>query len=201
MQRERLEHAFEVVTTVGPGGTAIEDFLRLHAARAGLAGAVRHNDVFAHPSCRAFLFDACERFGARGALRIFRLHLGGKLVASRVGFVLGGCLYLYYSGVDPAYAKYGVGTTVVAEAIKQAIREGLSAVNLSTGDDPSKRRWRPREIVFREALLVSPRALGRAKYEAWAAAERVVGASPVGLYARRLLARRPSPRAEAGEAP
>jgi CelD/BcsL family acetyltransferase involved in cellulose biosynthesis len=164
-------------------------------------GAVCHNDDFAHPACRAFLLDVCERFAARGELRIFRLYLDKKFVASRLGFALGGCLYLYYSGIDPAYARYGVGTIVVAEAMKHAIGEGLSAVNLSTGKDPSKLRWRPREIVFREALVVSPRALGRAKYHALLAAERAMDESAVGRYARRLLSRRAPPRsAELGMA-
>ena len=194
MEREHLDHSLEVVTTRDRVGEAVHDFLRLHAARAGLAGAAHHNDVFAHPACRAFLLDACDRFAARGELRIFRLRLGEKLVASRLGFVLGGCLYIYYSGVDPAYAKYGVGTTLVAEAIQHAIGEGLTAVNLSTGKDPSKLRWRPREIVFREALLVSPRALGRAKYHALLAADRAMDESAVGRYARRVLSRRASPR-------
>jgi CelD/BcsL family acetyltransferase involved in cellulose biosynthesis len=170
----------------------VNDFLRLHAARAALVGTVRHSDVFAHPACRAFLFDVCERFAARGALRIFRLRLDGNLVASRLGFVLGGALYLYYSGVDPAYSRYGAGTIVVAEAMKHAIAEGLASVNLSTGKDPSKLRWRPRELVFREAWIVSSSPLGRAKYQAFRAAERAIVASSAGRYARRLLSRRPA---------
>ena len=190
LERDGLHPSFEVVTAPGRAGEAVHDFLRLHTARADLAGTVHHNDVFAHPACRAFLLDACERFAAAGTLRVFRLQVGGALVATRLGFALGGSLYLYYSGVDPAYAKYGAGTTVVAEAIKHAIGEGLSAVNLSTGKDPSKLRWRPREIAFREALLVSPGAVGRAKFRAWSAAERAMSDSPVGRYARLLLARR-----------
>jgi hypothetical protein len=63
-------------------------------------------------------------------------------------------------------------------------------VNLSTGKDPSKLRWRPREIVYREALLVSPRALGRAKHHALEVAERAMADSAVGRYARSILSRR-----------
>jgi CelD/BcsL family acetyltransferase involved in cellulose biosynthesis len=190
LERDGLAPSFEVVMAPGQTAEAVRDFLHLHRARAKLEGTVRHNDVFAHPACRAFLFDVCDRFAARGALRVFRLHVGGELVASRIGFVLGGSLYLYYSGVDPRYAKYGAGTTLVAEAIKSAIDERLSAVNLSTGKDPSKLRWRPREIAFREAVLVSPGALGRAKFRAFRAAEEAMSGSAVARYARLLLARR-----------
>jgi CelD/BcsL family acetyltransferase involved in cellulose biosynthesis len=190
LERDGLDYRFEVVTERDKTGPAVRDFLRLHAARAGLEGTVHHNDVFADAACRAFLDDVCDRFAERGALRVFRLHVGGQLAATRLGFVLGGCLYLYYSGFDPAFAQYGVATTIVAEAIKYAIGERLSAVNFSIGKDRSKLRWRPQEMAFREALLVSSNALGRTKYRAFDAAERAMSASVLGRYAQRLLARR-----------
>lgn len=197
LARENRSFTFEVVENGPKLAPALTDFFHLHAARAKVVDTVRHNDVFAHESCRAFLRDVAQRFADRGELRVFRLHVDGALVASRVGFVLGGSLYLYFSGFDPEYSKYGVATTLVAEAMKYAIGEKLSSVNLSTGKDTSKLRWRPREIPFREALIVSPSVLGRAKYEAFHAAERAMVESPVGRYAQRLLSRRASPRAAA----
>jgi CelD/BcsL family acetyltransferase involved in cellulose biosynthesis len=185
LRRDHLAFELEVVTE--RPAAALDDFFHLHAARASLSGEPHHQDVFAFPACRAFLWDVCEQFASRGALRIFRLRVGGKLVATRVGFALGGCLYLYYSGYDPAYRKYGVMTTAVAEAIKVAIREGLTTVNLSTGLDVSKTRWRPREVVFREALLSSRGLLGRAKRAALGLAEHVVHQPLARRYAERLL--------------
>lgn len=192
LERDGLASSLEVVTQKEGVGAAIADFLRLHSARASLANTVHHNDVFAHPACRAFLADVCLRFAERGALRIFRLNVGAELAATRLGFVLGGSLYLYYSGFDPAYASYGVATTIVAEAMKHAIGEGLVSVNLSTGNDRSKLRWRPREVAFREALFISSRALGRAKYQVISAAGHAMSDSPVARYAQRLLSRRAS---------
>jgi CelD/BcsL family acetyltransferase involved in cellulose biosynthesis len=192
IERAGLRASFEVATTPADVAPALADFFRLHTARARLEGTVRHKDVFAHPACQAFLLDVCGRFAARGALRVYRLRLGDELAATRLGFVLGGCLYLYYSGFDPEYAQLSVATTVVAEAIKHAIGEGLSSVNLSTGKDPSKLRWRPREIMFREALLIPPGPLSRVKYRALGLVTKAIGASPVGHYAQRLLARRAS---------
>ena len=192
LQRDGLDHHLEIVTGRAEAGLAVEEFFRLHAARAGLTGTVRHNDVFKEAACRAFLTDVCGRFAERGALRIFRLHVGGVLAATRLAFVLGGSMYIYYSGFDPAYAKYGVATTIVAEAIQHAIGERLSSINLSSGKDQSKLRWRPTEIMFREALLVSTTALGRAKYGAFSAAGRARTDSFVGRHAQRLLARRVS---------
>jgi CelD/BcsL family acetyltransferase involved in cellulose biosynthesis len=193
LQRDGLAPSFEVVTEGARVEDAVLDFLRLHAARASLEDTVRHNNVFEHAASRAFLSDVCGRFAERGALRIFRLRLGDALAATRLGFVLGGCLYLYYSGFDPSFAKYGVATTVVAEAMKHAIGERLGSVNLSTGKDRSKLRWRPEEVMFHEALLFSKAPLGRVKYGAVSAAGRALTQSFVG----RLLSRRAPSRAAA----
>jgi CelD/BcsL family acetyltransferase involved in cellulose biosynthesis len=193
LRRDGLDFALEVIRTLPDVEPALEDFFRLHAARAGLAGTVHHRDVFSQPRCRAFLVDACKRFAARDELRIFRLHVGGALVATRIGFVLGGCAYLYYSGFDPAYAKYSVMTTTLAEAIRHSIAEHLRSVNLSTGKDSSKSRWRPREVSYREALYLSPRLVGRAKYEAIGVAERAIHQPALRHYAERLALVRRAP--------
>jgi CelD/BcsL family acetyltransferase involved in cellulose biosynthesis len=70
-------------------------------------------------------------------------------------------LYLYYTGYDPNWRKYSIMTTVVAESIKWAIENRLKAVNLSMGNDVSKTRWGPKEIVFRQGVQVSPNWWGR----------------------------------------
>jgi CelD/BcsL family acetyltransferase involved in cellulose biosynthesis len=190
LKRDGLDFSVEVVKAKTETGPAVADFFRLHSARADLADTVAHKDVFGSQASRSFLVDVCERFAERGALRIFRLWIGGSLVATRIGFVLGGSLYLYYSGYDPAYGKYSVMTTTVTEAIKWAIDEGLRSVNLSTGNDVSKQRWRPQEIVFADALFFSRHAFGRVKYETLGAARRALQQPTLGSYALRLLARR-----------
>jgi CelD/BcsL family acetyltransferase involved in cellulose biosynthesis len=191
-RRDGLDVSFEVLTKRVDAASALEDLFRLHAARIEASKTVLAEDALDFPGCRAFLVDVCERFAERDALRVFRLRVGGVLVATRVGFVLGDGLYLYYSGFDPAYAKYGVMTTTAAEAIKYAISQGLRSANLSTGLDPWKMRWRPKQVNFHEGLLVTPRLLGRAKYAALAAATRATRRRGVREYARRLLARNAS---------
>jgi hypothetical protein len=42
-------------------------------------------------------------------------------MATRIGFVLGKTLYLYYSGYDVKMRKYSIMTTTVCETIKYAI--------------------------------------------------------------------------------
>jgi len=185
LKRDGLDFALEVVAQGAEVPSALEDFFRLHRARADSQETPPHKDVFADAACRAFLLDVCEQFAKQGALRIFRLQVGGGLVATRVGFVLGGCLYLYYSGYEPAFAKYGVMTTALAEAIKYAVEHGLRQVNLSTGRDSSKLRWRPRQVVFEEALMFSRPPFGRAKHAALEMIERAMQQRAVRRYAER----------------
>jgi hypothetical protein len=52
-------------------------------------------------------------------------------------------------------------TTALAETLRYAIGEGTTWVNLSTGSDVSKTRWRPDKIVYRSAVQASPSARGR----------------------------------------
>ena len=148
LRRDGLEFAFEVAADTAAVRRGLERFFELHAKRAHMPGTVDHPDHFATDVSRRFLFDVCERLAARGAARVFQLRIGAEIVAVRVGFVVGGCLSLYYSGFDPGWARYGVMTTTIAEAMKYAIESGLETVNLSRGTDISKTRWGPAVVPY-----------------------------------------------------
>lgn len=147
---------FRVVQSPQEVPPALATFFRLHATRAGLTDGVQHGDVFSSDQDRAFLEEYVQVKASRGGVRIFQLEIRGQVVASRVGFLLGDQLYLYYSGYDVAWGQYSVMTTLVAEAIKWAIEQRLTTVNLSTGRDLSKTRWSPEEVVFTSAVQLSP---------------------------------------------
>jgi CelD/BcsL family acetyltransferase involved in cellulose biosynthesis len=145
------------VATRGPElVTAIESFFRLHSARAGRVDTVRHPDVFQRPGAADFLRELCDRLSAHDRVRVFAMEIGHRVVAVRVAFVVGRSLYLYYSGYDPEYGKHSVMTSVLAEAIKYAIANGYTELNLSIGADWSKTRWSPKCRTFRRALVASP---------------------------------------------
>jgi CelD/BcsL family acetyltransferase involved in cellulose biosynthesis len=180
LRRDGLEHDLEVVKERADVKNALGDFFRLHAARASLRGGVPHPDVFASAASRAFLQDVCNRFAERGELRIFRLRVKERVVATRVGFVLGGSLYLYYSGYDGAFSKHSVMTTTVFEAISYAFGQGLRSVNLSTGNDVSKTRWRPLEVVERAGVAEAGHLRARLAQSAYRAAASVARRFPKG---------------------
>ena len=125
---------------------------------------MRHADVFDSAPARALLRDYCLTLARRDALRIFQLVVGGKVAATRIGFVLGDEIYLYFSGYDSAYARFSIMTTTVAEAIKWSIGQGLRIVNLSTGDDVSKTRWRPQQVSYHGGYEVFEAVKSRAAF-------------------------------------
>jgi CelD/BcsL family acetyltransferase involved in cellulose biosynthesis len=154
---KRNGHAFEFVVAREPDQVraALDRFLQLHALRAGMAWGAKHPNFFTSHSAREFLYDVCARLALRDAVRVFQLRIGDEIVASRVAFVVGDSVYLYYSGFDPAWARYSVMTTTLAEAFKYAIASGLKSVNLSLTREQSKVRWRPRVVKFHSALVHS----------------------------------------------
>jgi CelD/BcsL family acetyltransferase involved in cellulose biosynthesis len=140
---------------------SLDCLLALHSERAQLKDTTKHQDLFAQAPHRAFIVDVAHLMAERGQLRIFELEVDGKVVASRMAFLLGDELYLYCSGYDLAWRKHSIMTTLMCECFKWAIERGVKVVNLSTGKDPSKLRWQGREVMFYDALLMSPTRRGR----------------------------------------
>jgi CelD/BcsL family acetyltransferase involved in cellulose biosynthesis len=161
LKRGGHEFTFRAVSRPQDIGAALDGFFELHAARARVNGSVPHANVFATARSREFLAEYAQRMAERDQFRVFQLEVDGRVVATRIGFVLGEEVYLYYSGYCPEWGKYSVMTTVVAESIKWALERQFKVVNLSTGNDLSKARWKPAETVFFDCMLRSPRLFGR----------------------------------------
>lgn len=187
LKRDGHSFSFEIARRPEEMGAALEHFCRLHSARAALADTVRHKDFFVAPKARRFLIDVCGRLAERGMARVFMLRVGSEVVAARIGFVIGNSLYLYYSGFEPAFGKYSVMTTVVAEALRCAISENLTSVNLSMGKDISKTRWRPNQTFYREALQVSPSSRAKLTLSAYRKIRNGLASTPFRWLAARLL--------------
>jgi CelD/BcsL family acetyltransferase involved in cellulose biosynthesis len=161
LKRDGLQFKLEIAEDPERVRVAICRFLTLHAMRARRSDTTWHGDLFASAVAQRFIHEVTQRFAERGAIRVFQLVIGNQVVASRIGFVVGSSLYLYYSGYDPKWSKYSVMTTTVAEAIKYAIAQGLSTVNLSPGSDVSKTRWSPRELPIAQVTQVFPSLTSR----------------------------------------
>jgi len=171
LERDGVLFALRVTERPDGGAAAMERFLTLHAARAEAAEMIFHPDKFTQPHVRAFFADYLHRLAERGELRIFELEIGGRVVASRLAFLLGSDLYTYFAGYDPAWKTYSVMTVLMTEMFKWAFAHGVERINLSTGHDQSKARWKPREVRFCNAVQVSPSWRARAALRAFRAYE------------------------------
>jgi CelD/BcsL family acetyltransferase involved in cellulose biosynthesis len=161
LERDGYAFTFRAVSRREDIAASLDRFLDLHATRARLDDSTLHRDYFADACHREFIVDAANLLAERDQLRIFELEIGGRVVASRIAFLLGDELYLYYSGYDPAWRKHSIMTTHTCECFKWAIDQGVKAVNLSKGKDLSKTRWKGAEIIHYDGILFSPTSRGR----------------------------------------
>ena len=190
LKRDNLVFTVEVVEKPEAVPEALGHFFRLHAMRAGTENTIRHRDVFDSPASQRFLGEVTQRLAARGKTRIFVLSIQGQVVAIRIGYVFRDSIYLYYSGYDLAWGKYSVMTTVVAEAFKYAMGNGIKTANLSTGNDISKTRWGPSEVMYREVLQVTPSMRSRLALDGYQFAMKAKRHPRVTKWVSRYLSRR-----------
>jgi CelD/BcsL family acetyltransferase involved in cellulose biosynthesis len=160
LKRAGHHFQFRVIEDPAQLPVALDRFFELHTLRSNAAHLVRHEDVFATPQARKLLLDLAT-LPAAAQLRVFQLEIAGSVIASRLGFLMGDELYLYFSGYDPDWSGFSVMTTTVAEAIKWAIEHRVRLLNLSPGTDVSKTRWGALPVITCEGVLVSHRRRGR----------------------------------------
>jgi CelD/BcsL family acetyltransferase involved in cellulose biosynthesis len=98
-----------------------------------------HKEEFLdRPGMEAFFREMTSTMAAEGMLRFYFLTFDGEAVASVLNFDLGGKLYMYNSGYDPAYAHYAVGLMSKALLLQDAIEQGRSCVDFLRGDENYK---------------------------------------------------------------
>ena len=167
LKRDGLRFGLRVVTAEAEVADATARFLALYAARAGAADMVKHPRRLRSRRTLAFLSEYLLGLAARDQLRIFELEVAGSVVASRIAFQFDDVLYLYFSGYDPVWRDYSVMTVLMAEMIQWALARGMREINLSTGSDQSKLRWKPEEVLLYEAVLIAPSPRVRAAFRAY----------------------------------
>ena len=187
LERDGVAFTLRVTQRPDDVAAALTRFLKLHAARAEAANMIFHPKKFEQPHARAFFSDYLRGLAERGELRIFELEIDGAAVASRIAFLLGSDLYLYFTGYDPTWKTYSVMTVLMTEIFKWAFAHAVERINLSTGRDQSKLRWKPREVLFRDAVQVSPTMRARAAFRVFLAYEALSRArARAGVRGRRL---------------
>src|SRR5438128_1458703 len=141
---------FESATTLNVD--ALTDALfELHAARwqrRGMPGMLADDVVqrFHRHVARAML-DA-------GALRMYAMRSGERVVAVFYGFADATTVYYYLSGYDPDLEKLSPGTLIVAHAIECACRDGATAFDFLRGAEDYKYSWGAKNRMNRRRQLI-----------------------------------------------
>jgi CelD/BcsL family acetyltransferase involved in cellulose biosynthesis len=156
LRRAGFSYTFSVAGHPAAATSCLDTFLRLHTLRSMVRDRVYHHDQFAPEQLRTFLRRAVGPLMEAGRLEFCTVDIGGETVASRICLHADGRLYLYYSGFDPAWWRFGVMTLLVTERIKLATEEGIRSVNFSPGLDQSKERWKPTNVPLRSYTVLRP---------------------------------------------
>jgi CelD/BcsL family acetyltransferase involved in cellulose biosynthesis len=164
-QREIFEQDGHVYKFRVHAGSDVADALKtlfaLHAQRAQFEGMeIKHRDRFADHVNRQLPREYTLEMALRGSAHIYELEIGGKPVANQLAFAMGGDLWLYASGFDPEWRRYGVMTMLTVEIMQWAIASKYERVNLSCGRDRGKMRWRPAEMAHSHFLESAPSMRG-----------------------------------------
>jgi CelD/BcsL family acetyltransferase involved in cellulose biosynthesis len=146
---------------------AMADLFRLHGERRGMIG---DGGAFVKESVRAFHREVAAAFLGRGWLRLHRLTVAERCIATLYCFHLRDATYFYQSGFDPAFARYSPGALLIHHAIGAAIDDGAREFDFMRGVESYKTRWRaePRangHIVFGRSGVVSRAAVAIRRLE------------------------------------
>jgi hypothetical protein len=95
-----------------------------------------------------------------GALRVYLLYLGGNPAAFWVGASYQQTFYSDFTGYDPAYARYSVGTYLLSQILEDLCRIGITAIDFGFTDDEYKRRFGNVEWMETNLHLFPPTLFG-----------------------------------------
>lgn len=129
MHSERVQ-----LRIVGPSdniGSEMETFLRLMALGADKAR-------FLQPAMRQQFLALTQEVFRAGYLQLAFLEVGGAPAAAYWNFDFGGRIWVYNSGLDPAFAALSPGWVLMGYLIRWAIDAGRAEVDFLRGGEPYK---------------------------------------------------------------
>lgn len=85
--------------------------------------------------------DRLRLYAAKGRLFAEVLYIGEEACAFWIGFFHGRTLYLYFTGYDPQYSKYRLGTALYTKIVEDLINRNTEVVDFGFGDARYKHRF------------------------------------------------------------
>ncbi len=129
---------------------------------------------------REFHYRLAQRFLSDGCLDLCCLEINHQIVAVLYSFLYGNKVYYYNAGFDPQWAKYSLGSVLMAYHVESAFERGYEEYDFLRGQHSYKFAWTSCERCHRNVLILqrSPKAL------AWYALQRGVRSAPNGKATR-----------------
>ncbi|MHB8637423.1 MAG: GNAT family N-acetyltransferase [Fimbriimonadaceae bacterium] len=160
----------------------LDALFELHAGRWGARG---ESGVFVDEQARASFRSASRKLLDSDRLWLYTLWLDGKPASALYCLVDRRAVYYYIGGIDTAHQKHHPGKVLIAQAIRDAIDEGLQEFDFLGGSEAYKDDWANAERqVYR--LVIGRGVLG------WIA---VRGFGPIDGWLRARKGRREAAKA------
>ncbi|HXH26175.1 MAG TPA: GNAT family N-acetyltransferase, partial [Vicinamibacterales bacterium] len=107
------------------------------------------------PQHRAFLYDVCRRFAARGMLSLPILTIGGLDAAYMLGIVERGYFYDVTLAYDEAFARLSPGAHLTQRTLERLAGLGVHTM-ISHGAHEYKQHWATRFVPQTRLYLFAP---------------------------------------------
>ncbi|MCA9262359.1 MAG: GNAT family N-acetyltransferase [Planctomycetales bacterium] len=128
---------------------------------------------FEYPPMGEFLRDASCQLAATGQAELVVNWCEDKPIAAELIMFDSGSLYIYQSGLDPAYAEISPGRMGMAHCLREAIKRDVQYYDLLRGAEPYKLRWRAKPVETTDYRIVSRRAGAQLRHQVWVARHAV----------------------------
>lgn len=167
LRRDGYDAQVTFAATAEELGPALNEFLRLHRARAQWTGGPHHGNRFDTTRHRQFLEYVAPALAGDGRMRVALLAVAGRTVAAQLTLEHDRTLYLYYSGFEPAWRRYSVGMLLTAACLRDAIERGLNRLDFLQGTGQWKQRWATTSAEVECMMLIRDAAHVRAARAAY----------------------------------
>jgi len=149
-RRQLGEVAFEQANAANLN-QLLQSLFDLHAARwqrRGMPG------MLADDVIQQFHREVAKAMLDAGALRMYAMRAGGRIVATFYGFADARTVYYYLSGYDPELEKLSPGTLIVAHAVECAVRDAATTFDFLRGAEEYKTSWGAKARMNRRRQLI-----------------------------------------------
>lgn len=134
---------------------AVFDLHRRRAVRKGIASS------FGRPDVLAFHQAFIERAAPQQWVYFRFLESPKGVIAGAYNLVMGGRVFSYQKGIDPAWERLGPGTVLLYELVQEAFAQGLKEYNFLQGAEAYKTIWTQHSRNLHTAQLYNRSAAGR----------------------------------------